>query len=104
MITEKKPLTIKGEVVRCKGCGKVLYERETHFEYPALFELGFPTGVQFTYCSRECALKNALIFCSGCGKIIKEGDRVLASVKLTMNEKDQVIRSYDFYCNECEET
>ena len=96
-----EPLTIRGEVVRCKGCKKVLYEGETYFEYPAITSLGFATGMNFVYCSRECAIENALVFCSGCGKQFREGDQVCVRVKQRIGDEDRVIQTFDLYCNEC---
>ena len=99
MNSELKPLTTKGEIVHCKGCGKVLYEGQILYEYPSISMVA--TGDEFTYCSRECALKNALIFCVGCGKKLKEGDMVHVVVKHMIGDEDQLIQTINFYCNEC---
>lgn len=94
---EKEPITLKGEIVRCKGCDKILFEGDLLFEYP--FLEGISTGFDYTYCSQDCALKNAFPYCVGCGKRFEEGDKFWVIVKEVFH--NHIRRSIDFYCQKC---
>ena len=98
---ERKPVTLKGEIVRCKGCEKILYEGDKLFEYPNI--PNFMTGFDYSYCSQECALKNAIIFCVGCGKRLREGDTLHILVKHVSGKEEEVIQTINFFCDECKE-